>query len=450
MAEPLFAASKNAGGSIPLTNTVAKAQEIINRSAGAVGPNQAAATERYLTQKLAEFAKASVDQGGNATDIPAMDPVAFQKSMELAGKGAKFGDSAAENLDRSATQKIWGQILHAMRQDLDAAADAGVPSAKPLQVARDAYKKAMVDREAITTSLLETSLGASTKMGGETLENIPAKIWTNAINPTQIAKAANIVKARDPAAWMEFRGAALDAAAENMQMTAKGDELVNGVLSPAKVATFIQKNQAKLNVLFSDDPKSAQMVNDLGAFARKLADKPGAAGSQTQPKGFVERLLGEWGSKLPGVQIGLEYAEKLHGVLDPTLKPSALVRIMNDPKKLATLHEILAARPNMTAQKLMQNASQLTTFIAHERFPLRPEIPTSRHQRPPLSGRIAQLLCGDYHDPASGLFGRRMHGSAEQPRCGRCNRHVPGDLSFRCPVLQVPVDGCGGECAADG
>jgi hypothetical protein len=133
-----------------LQNTI-KALDTLEEQQAGVGPQAAQATADYIAAIRKKFVDASGTswanlRGGNE----ALTPQQFQKTLELWGKAAQSGDSAAEKLDRTATSRIAKMIFGALNQDMDAAI-VGEAKGAPRQISSPLTK--IVNKDGLPKTL---------------------------------------------------------------------------------------------------------------------------------------------------------------------------------------------------------------------------------------------------------------------------------------------------------
>lgn len=380
-ARPLFQqlelASRNSKV-MPLDNTLTRIDELASRATG-IGPDSNRATIKYLAGIRDQFLEAAqskqvasklLDSAGKplvseVAGEPAMlTPLEFQKSLENAGRAAKFGDSAAENLDRSATQKLWGYIYGGLQKDLDAAGAEGGQAAEfsdLLSKARTAWREGSEAIEAARPMLAEKAFALTEK---DSVEQLPSYVLAKGTSNEIVRKGFAVLDKADPTIGNQLRGAVLQEIAHMSETTAPGASERDVFVSMPKLATNLRKQWPKIEAMFPNNPEHLAAIKDVIAGARLIADRANPGTSHTftlaEHGGMVEH----------GVEKGLEaVAEKVPGgeaavagmgwIKRQFLDPERLAAILNDPEQAKLFAQLAAHHDSMRPAQITRVVAQL-------------------------------------------------------------------------------------------
>lgn len=292
-----------------------------------------------VTNKLDQIKKQLVGISGGKDGDGKISVNAFQNKLS-SWSYRSFDPRALDEkiLNRDISKEIATRIFRAHVDTLDElASGTGVPAevAAKLTTARDSYKK------------MATALGnvRDNPLGDYTT---PEKLVDDFLSPGKdSAKLRSVIGFLDkesPAKANEFRSGVLRNAIDR-SMGPSSAGAIDSVISPAKLSSFINKNQANLDILLEGNPEAKRAMGALRDASARLANTGGTGGSQTQFMAEVAKYIN------PGLAMGaiadLSSAAPELGTLAASIFTSRVLSMaMNNPVIMRNYATVMRAAAN--------------------------------------------------------------------------------------------------------
>lgn len=307
-------------------------------------------------KKITQWATQQLDALGNAGQGTGLRKLIANRrfwSQAAAGKANLF-----ENASPGAERRIAAQMLGAIDQDLDTAAQTvGGPIGQKLQQANATWRAYSQAIEGVEASPLGRIMGeefsAAAMRPGGTFSSVPPEAWVQRIKklePSQVTLVRDFMARKNPDAWQAVKRRVLEDALEAGQNAApsegaralaiRGNAFVNAMAKTPK-------DQARLRAMYS--PRELREIDDAFNVIRRWGDTTGKNFSGTAPAAEALGLMNTL--KDVALKGSASAAGQVLGV-------RSVARLMNDQGGRAALLQ-LQRLPPQSAQ-----ARQLMSYLA--------------------------------------------------------------------------------------
>lgn len=236
---------------IPVTNFVAQIDSLL---AGI--PERAPAGSEKLRGALIELRR-KFESGNGLVSVKELHAQLAAWGDEASGTGAAFKDI----LDNAGSRRVGSKLFAGLQDDLNAAAESGIPGAELLKVARDNYRRNTEPMNALRETALGRFLGDTSAI--KTPDELEARIGSMA--PDQLMNGMRLLQKADPQIHQSLQRFWLERSMERVGTLRQETEFAN--LNLRKMLDILNK-EGHFNAIYTDPVVRDRILTNLQLVGR--------------------------------------------------------------------------------------------------------------------------------------------------------------------------------------